>query len=428
MFGFYRALTIIGGPFVALHLNRRAARGLEDPVRKNERRGLSEKARPPGPLVWTHAASVGEAVSVLPLIEQLLKDRPNINVLVTTGTVTSAKMCADGLPEGAFHQYMPVDRPSWVRRFFDHWQPDVILWVESEFWPNALQEIRQRHIPAALINARISDRSFKRWKKFPLVAKEVLSSFQTCLSPDTDQAERLKKLNAADIQITGNLKDAAPPLLADQTELERLKKRIGSRPVWHAASTHLGEEAIAGEVHQALKEKFPNLLTIVTPRHPNRGHDIAKTLTAGKLNVAQRSKGQEIASGTDIYLADTMGEMGLMYRLATVVFVGGSLVPHGGQNLREPAKLQSAVLHGPHIFNFLAVAAQLTAVGAARLVTDAEALRMAVSALLSEPDAATAMADAASSAVDQSESVLQSVTQALEPVLKNLDDGDHAAT
>jgi len=426
MLGLYRLLTVLGAPLIALHLSRRVSRGLEDRARLAERRGLSEKPRPDGPLIWTHAASVGEAVSVLPLIERLLHNHPNAHVMLTTGTVTSANLCAESLPARAFHQYVPVDRPAWVRRFLDHWRPDAVLWVESEFWPNALQEIRRRKIPAALVNTRISPRSYQRWKRFPADAKNVLSSFQICLAPDADQVERLRGLSAERIETTGNLKDAAGPLIADQGELKRLATLIADRPVWHAASTHPGEEAIAAEVHTALKPNLPNVLTIITPRHPARGAEIAKALTASGLSVVRRSLDQDITEETDIYLADTMAEMGLMYRLSTVVFVGGSLVAHGGQNLREPAKLHSAVLHGPHIANFLGVAAQLTAVGAARLVPDAEALHLAVNALLNEPAAADAMAEAASLAVDQSQSVLDAVVTALEPVLKNLDDTDHA--
>jgi 3-deoxy-D-manno-octulosonic-acid transferase len=426
MLGLYRALTIIGLPLIVFHLKRRAAQGLEDPARWNERRGQSDKLRPEGPLIWVHAASVGEAVSVLPLIARLRRDRPHLSVMLTTGTVTSAQLCADSLPDGAFHQYFPVDRPAWVRRFLDHWRPDAILWVESDFWPNALAEIRRRKIPTALVNARLSERSFQRWKKFPAAAKQILSSFQTCLAPDADQAKRLDVLNAGRIEITGNLKDAAVPLAADADELKWLKALIGDRPVWHAASTHPGEEAIARDVHIALKKDFPDLLTIVTPRHPNRGAEVAKLLSAGDLKVARRSLRHAIRAETDIYLADTMAEMGLLYRLSTIVFVGGSLTPHGGQNLREPAKLHSAVLHGPYVSNFTSVAAQLTAAGAARLVADGEALRMAVSALLSEPAAADAMAQAASQAVDQSESVLDAVAAALDPVLSHLDDAGDA--
>jgi len=428
MLGLYRALTVIGGPIILMQLMRRAAQGLEDPARKNERRGLSDRPRPPGPLIWSHAASVGEAVSVLPLIDRLLQDHPDASVLLTTGTVTSARLCAERLPERAFHQYVPVDRPAWVRRFLDHWHPDAILWVESEFWPNALQEIRKRRIPAALVNARMSDRSFRRWKKFPGDAQNVMSSFQTCLAPDADQAERLKNFHARRIEITGNLKDAATPLTANDDDLAQLQGMIGARPVWHAASTHDGEEQIAGEVHKELKSRFPDLLTVITPRHPDRGEAIARFLNTTNLKVARRSLGQEISADTDIYVADTLGEMGLLYRISTVVFVGGSLVPHGGQNLREPAKLHSAVLYGPHIFNFVGVAAQLSSVGAARLVADAEALRWAVNALLSEPAAATAMAEAASLAVDRSDVVLDATVAALEPVLKQLAEPDHAPT
>lgn len=418
--GLYRALTTIAGPAIFVALERRARRGREDLERRNERRGIAAMARPEGPLIWVHAASVGETVSVIPLIEALLQKLPQVQVMVTTGTVTSARLCAEMLPERAFHQYVPVDRPAWVARFLDHWRPDLGLWVESEFWPNLMASARERGIPAALLNARISARSYRRWRRFPGFIQSLLAGFSVALAPDDNEAERLRGLGAENVEVTGNLKDAAGPLPVDQTELEGLQEMIGERPVWLAASTHLGEESIAGRVHRIISREYPDLLTIIAPRHPQRGADIAAHLSGQKIKVARRSLGQIVTDGVGIYVADTLGELGLIYRLSSVVFIGGSLIPHGGQNLREAARLDCAILHGPHMENFSPIVAQLSEVGAAREVADEDALVRAVGALLVEPDAAAAMAAAGNQALEQSDSVIDKVLGALGPLLDGL--------
>ena len=420
MFGLYRTLTSLGGPLISWHLARRAGRGKEDPLRKAERKGISDKLRPDGKLVWFHAASVGESASVMPLIERLQEDMPDLNILLTTGTVTSARLCEDRLTGKAFHQYVPVDRGAWVGRFLDHWKPDLALWVESEFWPNLLYQLKSRNIPTVLVNARMSVKSYARWMKAAKTARNLLGCFDLCLAPDHVMADRLRDFGVNRVTLTGNLKDASPPLPVDENELVILAKAIGSRPVWIAASTHPGEEGLAEHVHEHLTPDFPNILTIIAPRHPDRGTDIVQGLKQSGKNVAQRSLGDVVTEHTEFYVADTLGELGLIYRLATVVFVGGSLVPHGGQNLREPARLRSAILHGPHIANFARVASELGEVGAARQVDDDEALTRAVSALLSEPDAAEAMATRAGNIVDKSQHVLDQTVEALEPYLSQL--------
>jgi len=420
MFGLYRTLTSLGGPLISWHLARRAGRGKEDPLRKAERKGISDKLRPDGKLVWFHAASVGESASVMPLIERLQEDMPDLNILLTTGTVTSDRLCEDRLTGKAFHQYVPVDRGAWVGRFLDHWKPDLALWVESEFWPNLLYQLKSRNIPTVLVNARMSVKSYARWMKAAKTARNLLGCFDLCLAPDHVMADRLRDFGVNRVTLTGNLKDASPPLPVDENELVILAKAIGSRPVWIAASTHPGEEGLAEHVHEHLTPDFPNILTIIAPRHPDRGTDIVQGLKQSGKNVAQRSLGDVVTEHTEFYVADTLGELGLIYRLATVVFVGGSLVPHGGQNLREPARLRSAILHGPHIANFARVASELGEVGAARQVDDDEALTRAVSALLSEPDAAEAMATRAGNIVDKSQNVLDQTVEALEPYLSQL--------
>lgn len=407
----YRAGTELLGPAIELWLKRRLARGKEDPARLKERLGQPGRPRPPGRLVWLHAASVGEALSVLPLIERLLAERAGLSALLTTGTVTSARLMAERLPPRAFHQFAPVDRPSAVRRFLDHWRPDLALWVESELWPNLVTETAKRGAPMALINARLSERAFRRWRRFGWMIRPMLQAFTLALAQSEADAERLRALGARDVRCLGNLKDAAPPLAADPGKLAELAAAFGDRPRWLAASTHPGEEAIAAEAHRALKPRLPGLLTVIAPRHPERGPEIADALG---LSVGRRAAGEP--PGADAYLADTLGELGLFYRLCPIVFVGGSLVPHGGQNPLEPARLGAAVLFGPHMRNFAEAEARLAAAGALR-VADGPALAEAVGRLLADPMEAQRRGAALAAATAQDKAVLEAVLAALAPLI-----------
>ncbi len=379
----YRGLTTLGAPLIAYYLDRRMARGKEDRVRFGERRGVPSLARPPGKVVWLHAASIGESISMLPVIERL-QARAGTTVLITTGTVTSAEVMAERLPAGAIHQYVPVDRLPWVRRFLDHWHPDLTLWAESEFWPNLLVETAARGIPLILLNGRISDRSFAKWRRQSGLMRRLLAGFVLCLGQTPTDTERLSLLGAKRVACRGNLKFAAPPLPVDETALAALAAQLGDRPRWLAASTHPGEEAVAGRVHQALAARHPGLLSIVIPRHPNRGDEVAAELSAQGLVVAQRSAGQAVTVETQILLADTLGEMGLFIRLAPIVFMGKSLIGQGGQNPLEPARLGASVLFGPHMDNFAEIARRMCAVSAAEQVSDEAALIAAVSRRLSD--------------------------------------------
>jgi 3-deoxy-D-manno-octulosonic-acid transferase len=380
--GLYRGLTIALGPLIALYLRGRRRRGKEDPERFAERQGRASRPRPEGPLIWIHTASVGELTSALPLMRCLLEQRAELTLLVTSGTVTSARLAADRLPPRAIHQFVPADRPDWVGRFLDHWRPDLALWVESELWPNLLGQSRARGIVTVLINARMSRRSFRRWQRLPGLIGPLLGGFALCLAQDQEQAERLRALGATKVEVSGSLKQAAEPLPAEAAELQRLRAATAGRPLWLAASTHDGEEAIAARVHGDLAAAHPGLLTIIVPRHPERGDELAAALTAGGLKLAQRSTGQRIEPATEIYLADTLGELGLFYRLSEIVFVGGSLTPRGCQNLLEPARLGAAVIHGPDIENFRVAAADLAAAGASTMVRDGGELGREVAALL----------------------------------------------
>jgi 3-deoxy-D-manno-octulosonic-acid transferase len=284
------------------------------------------------------------------------------------------------------HQFVPVDLPRAVRRFLDHWQPDLALWLESEFWPNLIRETRAHGTPMLLINARLSPTSYRRWRRLPGIIGPVLACFSLCLAQSRAEAERLTELGAPEARYGGNLKAAAPPLPVDESALAVLAAAVGQRPRWLAASTHDGEEAIAADCHRRLQADYPDLLTTIVPRHPERGAAIRDALAARGLTVAQRSADQAPGAETDILLADTLGELGLFYRLNDIAFIGGSLIPHGGQNPLEAARLGCAILHGPHVFNFSETIGELTAAGASRMVEDGPALADELAALLAAPE------------------------------------------
>jgi 3-deoxy-D-manno-octulosonic-acid transferase len=423
----YRSLTTLVGPLVILYLLRRMARGKEDRARFAERRGTAGRERPEGPLVWVHAASIGEAVSMLALIDEIVAMHPALSMLVTTGTVTSARLLATRLPEGrAFHQYVPVDRPAYVRRFLDHWHPDLALWVESELWPNLVTATQMRGVPLLLVNGRMSQRSFARWQRWPGIINPVIGAFDLCLAQDAVQAERLRQLGARRALSVGNLKAAAGPLPVSEAELAQLAAQAAGRPLWLAASTHEGEEAIAAEVHRRLRRRWPDLLTIIVPRHPGRAAAIAALLRQRELRVARRSAAEAIDASVDIYLGDTLGELGLFYRLAGIAFIGGSIVPSGGHNPLEAALLDCAVLHGPDMSNCAAIARDLATAGAALTVRNAEEFAAALARLLADPAERARRAAAGLDVAADNRAVLDAVMERIAPWLERLT--PHAAS
>ncbi|MEK7819578.1 MAG: 3-deoxy-D-manno-octulosonic acid transferase [Pseudomonadota bacterium] len=429
MLALYRAATVVGWPLVRLYLARRMARGKEDAARFPERLGRPSRARPAGRLIWLHGASVGESLSLLPLIARILATaaRPT-HVLVTTGTVTSARLMAERLPPGAFHQYVPIDAPGAVRGFLDHWRPDLVLWTESEFWPNLLTGIARRRIPLALVQGRISDRSLAAWRRVPGLIRELLAGFSLCLGQTEEDARRLSLLGAGNAGCAGNLKFAASPLPVDESALADLRARLNGRPVWVAASTHPGEEEIVARAHRALLARHPGLLTIIVPRHPERGPaiaaEIARMADNGSLRLARRAAGEKPAADTGIYLADTMGELGLFFRLARVAFIGKSLVPLGGQNPLEPARLGCPVVFGPHMGNFTAIAKRMLESSAAMEADDGVGLIAVVDRLLSDAALRARMARAGQTLAAMESESLERTMAALKPLL---DGGSHAS-
>lgn len=380
----YRAITYGAGPLVGGHLSRRIERGKEDPNRIRERYGEAKLKKPAGRLVWLHAASIGESISVLPLIARLT-EHPDVTVLVTSGTTTSANLMADRLPAGrAIHQYVPLDHPKFVSKFLDHWKPDMAIWVESELWPNLIHATATQNIPCLLVNARMSARSARNWSYLRGMSRYLLGSFVRCLAQDEATGTRLVNLGARSVEVVGNLKLASPTLPFDDIERARLDLEIAGRPVWVAASTHPGEDEIVLEAHRQVSSEIPDVLTIIVPRHPERGKAIADLVGSTEITVAQRSKQDSLDLRTSIYLADTLGELGLIYGLSKVAFVGGSLVPHGGQNPLEPARCDCAILVGPYTDNFSVVIEDLKTDGAVDVVSDAASLARTVITLLTD--------------------------------------------
>ncbi|HEY2754707.1 MAG TPA: 3-deoxy-D-manno-octulosonic acid transferase [Pseudolabrys sp.] len=412
----YRLLSAAARPLTPLLLAQRLKRGKEHRQRFGERRGESHLERPEGPLVWLHGASVGELASVLPLIESIAAR--DINMLVTTGTVTSSGLAEQRLPRGVLHQFMPLDVPVFVRRFLERWQPDLALFVESDFWPNVVIETSRRDVPMVLVNGRLSENSFRRWNRLPTAIVNLLERFELCLARTPADGERLSGLGAGNVITTGNLKLDVPAPPADAEKLKALELAIGRRPIMAAASTHAGEEELMIAAHQRLRTNFPGLLTIIAPRHPERGPEIAAA--AGTLSVALRSRGELPKRTTEIYVADTLGELGLLYRMAPVVFVGGSLIKHGGQNPIEAAKLGAAVLHGPHVWNFSEIYAALDQAHGAELVSDANRLTAGFAALLGQPATCQRIAEAGRATVESLGGALGRTLQMLDPYLMQL--------
>jgi 3-deoxy-D-manno-octulosonic-acid transferase len=415
----YRGLTSMATPLSRLVLARRLRRGKEHPQRLTERRGESAVPRPPGPLVWAHGASVGEMLAVIPLVESLRAR--NFNVLVTSGTVTSARLAERRLPQGAIHQFIPLDAPRYTARFLEHWQPNLALLAESDLWPNLIIACAERKVPLILVNGRLSERSFTRWRYLPKTIGSLLSRFDLCLTQSEPDAERYSELGAPRVSMTGNLKLDVPAPPVDAGKLTAMRAVVRQRPMIAAASTHPGEEAVIIDAHRRLRQTFPGLLTIIAPRHPERGSGVVEIATAAGLNAVARSRGLLPDRGTDVYVADTIGELGLIYRLAPIVFMGGSLVRHGGQNPIEAAKLGAAILHGPHVWNFNEIYSALDEARGAEEVLDVNRLAVRIGAWLTDAAARKQVADAGLATVEQLGGALKRTLAAIEPYLMQLD-------
>jgi 3-deoxy-D-manno-octulosonic-acid transferase len=414
----YRMLSSAMVPLAPVLISRRLRLGKEDPERVGERRGVSSGDRPSGPLVWIHGASVGEVLAAAALIERLRA--LDMRILLTSGTVTSAAIAAKRFPRDVIHQYVPYDSPRYVARFLDHWRPSLALFIESDLWPNLILSSAARRMPMVLINGRMSHRSFPRWRKVSGTISALLGQFDMCLAQSRLDAERFAALGSPNVVTTGNLKLDVPAPPADPKKLEWLMSMTRGRPVIVAASTHPGEEELLLGAHRRLARFSPSLLTVIVPRHPERGPAIARMIAASGMKVALRSREELPIARTDIYVADSMGELGAFYRLAPIVFMGGSLVERGGQNPIEAIKLGAAIVHGPHVFNFSDVYEALDEAAGARQVDTEDMLVEQLRQLLASPASREAQVGAAERVVHQLGGALERTLGALEPYLLQL--------
>lgn len=413
----YRWTGVAAYPAVSAFVSLRAVRGKEERARKSERYGYASAPRPEGPLIWVHAASVGETNAMVPLIKEIA--RRGITVLLTTGTVTSATIARSRLQNDVIHQYVPLDLKPVVRRFLEYWQPDLALFAESEIWPVTIMELGKRHIPQILVNARLSDRTFRRWSSVPRIASALFENMSLVIAQSETDASRFQDLGALPVLISGNLKADSDMPPADPLTLARAKNQIDNRNTWAAISTFEGEEKAAAQVHKALKSRL-DLVTIIVPRHPERCDEIEEMLAAEGLNVARRSRNDAIVAGTDIYLGDSIGEMSLYLQLTEIAFVGRSLTASGGQNPLEPAMMGCAVLSGGQVGNFRDSYQMLARNGSARMVRDTEMLAKGVYYLITNEAARHAMIDAGLETVHQMRGALTATLRGLEPYVNPL--------
>jgi 3-deoxy-D-manno-octulosonic-acid transferase len=416
----YKNTLRVGKPIIWLGLKNRLRQGKEDPARINERMGIASRPRPDGKLVWMHVASVGEAQSIRILIDEFLASNSDLHILVTSGTRTSADLLTKTLPMRAIHQYVPFDHPDWVRAFLDHWQPNMVLWVESELWPNLLMQIQKRHIPAALLNARLSFKSARNWSYSRGLLSELLTTFSVILCQSDTDKHYYESLGGRSVFTVGNIKFSAKPLPYSDDDHTALSQLLAGRPTWIYASTHFDEESIARDIHLSLKKDIPNLLTIIAPRHPERTDKILETISSPNIKITRRHPAQKNipAPDTDIYLVDTMGELGLFYKLTDIAMIGRSLSLDGGggHNPLESMRLHAVTLFGPLTQNLKDIYDDVMSMNAGIRVSDKHALYNAIHHLLTDEHHKKFMMNITASFINDRNKTLQNTLDELEPL------------
>jgi 3-deoxy-D-manno-octulosonic-acid transferase len=413
----YRGMTQALEPAAPLLLNRRVAQGKEDVGRLGERRGHTTMQRPGGRLAWFHAASVGETVAIVPVLRALKARQPDLHLLLTTGTVTSARIAAERLTGIATHQFVPLDMPGPVARFLDHWQPSLGVFIESELWPNLILAARARGIPLALMNARMSDRSANGWRRRPTMAAKILDCFDIVLAQTDFLGRRFARLGARKVENIGNLKVDSPAPPVDAAALADLRTAIGGRLAFVAASTHPGEEALVVQARMRLAQAMPDPLAIIVPRHPHRGPELLDQFRQSGVPVSLRSQNRLPVANDGVFIADTLGELGTFYASTPVAFIGGSLVPIGGHNPVEAIRLGAGVLTGPHRFNFNDLYEPLLAEEGARAVIDADGLAVALGDLIGGGAQLETMTRKARTTIDRMGGALEKTLRVLEALL-----------
>ncbi len=418
----YQSLTGLARPLAPYIFKYRLSKGKEIEEREQERYGQASIARPEGLVWWFHAASVGETNAILPLMETLLSRHPNLSIVLTTGTVTSAKLAENRLPDRAVHQFVPLDNKSFITKFLQHWRPDLAAFVESEIWPNLILNACEQNIPLVLINGRMSKRSFKRWFKKPRLARPLFGRFSNVLAQSQVDANRFVALGAETVINSGNLKIDAPALKYNKEDFQRLKEALANRPVLVAASTHKGEEQIIAKAHKLIALDYPDFLTIIVPRHADRRDQIMSELEGENLSLELRTAARLPNRQTNIYIADTMGEIGLFYAVTKMAFIGGSFIPHGGQNPIEAIKLDTTILSGPHIANFSTSYHELFSRRGALKVTSAEELAAKIIDLLKNPSQHEDMKRGAQDSLDYLTGAMDITLQTLETYLETTEE------
>jgi 3-deoxy-D-manno-octulosonic-acid transferase len=404
----YRIISIIFSLPIALYILWRALKGKEHKTRLQERFARSTAARPQGEVLWIHAVSVGETNSALILVDELLKNLPQTSILFTTTTLTSAAILANKIKDyqgRVIHQFLPIDSYFIVKKFLKFWRPKKVFFVESEIWPNFIYEAYKQGLSTTLVNARMSQKSFSRWLFARKIGFNIFDSFNLILAQSLEDQARLAQLTTQKVLFVGNLKSEAQILKFNERELEKLKIAIGPRHLWLAASTHKGEEEIILATHKKLKQKFPDILTIIVPRHPNRSLEVQGLMR--DLKFAARSSQNKITAQTEIYLADTLGELGLFYSLADFAFIGGSLVNIGGHNPFEAIKLNCVVVSGNFTFNFKEIYAELENQKACVIITNENELFLKVVEFLEDKKLLQMHEDSAKKIIENKGNVVQ---------------------
>lgn len=406
----YSALFYLILPFILLRLYWRGHKAPLYRQRWLERLGFYRCELGSGNLVWFHAVSVGESEALFPLIKHIQHNRPDLSLLVTTTTPTGSERVKAVLGETVLHVYLPYDMPDTVARFMQHFKPKMAVIMETEIWPNLFAACKQRTIPLYLVNARLSGKSARGYQKLGRLSQEAVRNITTIAAQSKQDAERYMRIGALSdqVHVTGNIKfdiSIEPSLLKSGKDLKT--GLLQGRKVWIAASTHKGEDEIFLKVYQQLKTRFPALLLMLVPRHPERFNDVKKLSEQAGLQTVMRTQAQQISADTDVYIADTMGELKMLYASADIAFVAGSLIPVGGHNVLEAAALGLPVIFGPNMFNFREIAQGLLNEKAAKQCRDAEELENMMHELLTKPDLAKAMGARAKSFVLNNKGALE---------------------
>ncbi len=418
----YALFSAASGPVLRALLGWRRKKDKEDPHRLVERMGQPSQVRPDGRLIWFHGASVGESQTVLPLIDALLADDASLSVLITTGTRTSAELLAGSLPERAFHQYAPLDNPHWIKRFLAHWRPDCAVWIESELWPNMIGLTAKQGIPLALINARLSARSARRWRRVGRAFfASILARFDLILAQDEAVARRFERDLGVSVDGIANLKQIFDrPRQVPDAALPKLDALRCYPKCWLAASTHPGEESLVFASAVQLGQRFDGLVTVLAPRHPDRVPELVSEAEATGLSVTLMSRWQpEQDPKPEVLIVDSMGLLQGLYAAVPISFLGGSMnLGLGGHNAFEPLRAPTCLIFGPDMANLRRVADDLIATGAARQIDDGQALTDVVASLLDSPEQQSAMMAAAERFSLQDQRRSQAVLAALRALLE----------